>query len=123
MGKRLLPVALVVLGALADSHGSSAVARDCLLAALPFAAVAALVVFGEFLESREDTVLGLQSLLWGVVVCLLVLSSALRSTAIHTIPPLAVSSLVACVAIFAVKGLLAAAPYARRLGLMRTAKP
>ncbi|MEI8104649.1 MAG: hypothetical protein WCH31_02255 [Actinomycetes bacterium] len=122
MGQRVLPACLVALAAFADSHGQHALARDFLLGALPFAAVAAMIVFGDYLESKGDAVVALQSLLWGLVVVMLLLSCALRSTAVTGVPPLAVSSLAACLGIFAIKAFVAAAPYARRLAL-RPAKP
>jgi hypothetical protein len=85
--------------------------------------VAALASFGEYLDTRDDAVVALQSLLWGVAVALLVLSCAMRSASIHGVPPLAVSSLVACLGVFAIKTVLAIAPYARRLAELRPAKP
>ena len=93
-------------------------------AAIPFTAVAALVSFGEHLEHREEPFGGLQALLWGLALALLVLSCAARSpaTQMHTLPPLGASALVACLGVFALKLALAGAPYLRRLGL-QTAKP
>src|SRR5215471_10046114 len=114
MGRRVLPGLLVAVAAIADSAGDHGLARNALLFALPFAAVAALVGFGGFLDSRERFS-GIQALCSGAIVALLVLSCAVRSSALHGAPPLAVSSLVAVVALFALKGLLAAVPYWRRL--------
>ena len=119
----MLPAVLVLLAAIADSYGSHALALDALLAAVPFASVAALGSFAVCLDTRGDGLLALQALLWGVAVALLVVSCAVRSNAIHGVPPLAVSSLVACLGIFAIKAVLAVAPHARRLGEMRPAKP
>jgi hypothetical protein len=119
----VLPAVLVLLAAVADSYGAHSLALDALLGAVPFAAVAALASFGDYLDTRDDAVVGLQSLLWGVAVALLVLSCAMRSDAIHGVPPLAVSSLVACLAVFAIKTMLAAVPYVRRLTELRPAKP
>ena len=54
--------------------------RDALLAALPFAAVAALVTFGDYIDSRER--LGrAQSLCSAAIVVLLVISCAVRNNA------------------------------------------
>jgi hypothetical protein len=114
---------LVLLAAVADSYGSHALALDALLGAVPFAAVAALASFGEYLDTRDDAVIALQSLLWGVAVVLLVLSCAMRSTSINGVPPLAISSLVACLVVFAIKTVLAIVPYALRLTDLRPAKP
>jgi hypothetical protein len=115
-------VLLVGVAAIADSVGDHGLARNALLFALPFAAVAALVTFGGFLDSRERFA-GLQALCSGGIVGLLVLSSAVRSSAVHGVPPLAVSSLAAVLGLFALKGLLAMAPHARRLGSLSPAKP
>ena len=94
-------------------------ARDALLAAVPFAAVAALLSFGEYLEAREDAVIGLQALLWGAATTLLVVSCAARSpeAATHTLPPLGRSALVGCLAVFALKATVAAVQHGRRLVL------
>ncbi len=107
---------------LAQFDGADGLARNALLAALPFASVAALVAFGGYIDSRQRFD-GLQALCSGIIVALLVLSCAVRSSATHGLPPAAVSSLVAVVALFALKGVLAAAPLWRRLGEFRPAKP
>ena len=123
MGRRLLPALLVVVAAFADGRGRHALALDALLLAVPFAAVCALAAFGGYLDRRDDAVVALQALLWGVALVLLVLSCEVRSNAIHGVPPLAVSSLVACLGTFAIKAAVAAAPHARRLAALRPAKP
>ena len=122
MGRRVLPALLVAVAAIADSAGDHGLARNALLFALPFAAVAALVRFGGFLDSRERFS-GIQALCSGAIVALLVISCAVRSSAVNGVPPLAVSSLMAVVALFALKGLLTAAPHVRRLGSLSPAKP
>ena len=119
----MLPALLVVAAALADASGSHGLAQDALLFAVPFAAVAGLWSFGDYLDSGSDTVSLLQALLWGVSVVLLVLSCAVRSRTVHGVPPLAASSLVACLGVFGIKAALAAAPYARRVAELRPAKP
>jgi hypothetical protein len=121
VGRRALPGLLAVAAAVADSSGGHTFALYALLGALPFAAVAALTSFGDYLEQRDDAVLGVQALLWGVAVLLLVLSCAVRSQSVG-VPPLAVSALVACLGVFAVKVVLAATPFLRRLA-PRPAKP
>ena len=92
---------------------------------LPFAAVSALVGFGEYLERRDDSIRGLQALLWTVVLGLLVLSCAARSpaTETHSLPALGASALVGSLAMLAIKLCVAAAPYVRRLALAQPAKP
>ena len=124
MGRRALPAVLVVIAAFADARGAHGLAFNALLGAIPFAAVAALVGFGEYLERREDAVAGLQALLWTLAVALLVLSCAARSpaTETHALPPLGASALVGCLAVLAIKLCVAVAPQLRRVAL-HTAKP
>jgi peptidoglycan/LPS O-acetylase OafA/YrhL len=125
VGRRALPALLTVIAAYADSRGSHALALDTLLGAIPFAAVAALVGFGAYLEDRADTVRGLQALLWALATCLLVLSCAARSPAAqtHSLPPLGRSALVGCLGILVLKAFVAVAPLVRRAALYRPAKP
>ena len=123
MGRRLLPATLVVVAAFADTTGSHHLALDALLLAVPFAAVAALRSFGEYLDASSDSTGGLQALLWAASVVLLVLSCAVRRGSVHGVPPLAVTSLFMCLGIFAVKAAIAVAPHARRLADLRPAKP
>jgi hypothetical protein len=123
VGRRLLPALLAGAAAAADARGAHGLAFDLLLLAVPLAAVAALGAFGRYLDSRTDGVAGLQAALWALAVVLLVLSCAVRSHALHGVPPLAISSVVACLGVFALKGAVAAAAHARRLGLLRPAKP
>ncbi len=113
---------LVALAAVADAAGNHALARDGVMAALPFASVAALVTFGETIDKRPRFG-GAQSLCYGFIVALLVLTCALRSGSTHGVPPLAVSSLLAVVGLFALKAGLAVVPYCRRLGVLSPAKP
>ncbi len=125
MGRRALPALLTVIAAYADSRGSHGLAFDALLGAIPFAAVAALVGFGAYLENRADSLRGLQALLWAVATCLLVLSCAARSPAAqtHSLPPLGRSALVGCLGILVLKAFVALAPFVRRAALYRPAKP
>lgn len=123
MGRRALPALLAVLAAAADAHGAHGLAFDALIAAVPFTAVAALVAFGEHLDGREEPLGGLQALLWALATALLVVSCAARApaTQTHTLPPLGWSALVGCLAVFALKACVAAAPYLRLA--WRPAKP
>jgi len=123
VGRRVLPVLLVLAAAVADARGAHGLAFDALLAAVPFTAVAGLVSFGAYLERREDALGGIQALLWALSLCLVVLSCAVRSPATEAgvVPPLGSSALAACLAIFVLKALIATAPYAR--GALRPAKP
>lgn len=122
MARRTLPVLLVVLAAIADAAGAHGLARDGVLAALPFASVAALVRFGDFVDGRARLA-GAQSFCYGMIVALLVLSCALRSGSAHGVPALAVSSLLAALALFALKGALAVLPHWRRIAVLSPAKP
>jgi hypothetical protein len=112
------------VAAFADARGAHGLAFNALLGAIPFAAVSAIVGFGEYLERREDAVAGLQALLWTLAVSLLVLSCAARSpaTETHSLPPLGASALIGCLAVFAIKLCVAVAPQLRRVAL-HTAKP
>jgi hypothetical protein len=123
--RRILPVLLAIAAAYADGRGSHGLAFDALIAAIPFAAVASLEAFGAFLDSLDDAVLGVQAILWGLALAMLVLSSAARSpaTAAGTLPTLGSSALVAALAVFGVKACLAAGPFVRRLAFVRPAKP
>ncbi len=122
MGRRTLPALFVAIAVLAQLAGVDGLARNALLAALPFASVAALVAFGGYIDSRERLD-GLQALCSALIVVLLVLSCAVRSSAAHGVPPAASSALIGVVALFLLKGSLAAAPYWRRLGSFSPAKP
>src|SRR5690349_2447143 len=100
VGRRVLPAVLVAIAAIADGHGAHGYALDALLAAVPFTAVASIAAFGAYLDGRDDAVVALQALLWAAVLVLLLVSCEVRSSALHGAPPLAVSSLVACLGIF-----------------------
>jgi len=124
VGRRVLPALLAALAAVADAHGSHGLAFDALLGAIPFAAVSSLVTFGAYLERREEALAGLQALLWGLALAMLVLSCAARSaaSATATLPPLGASALIACLGVFALKLCVSAAPYVGRLARL-PAKP
>ena len=73
--------------------------------------------------TRARTKIAVPALLWGVALVLLVVSCEVRSNAMHGVPRLAVSSLVACLGVFVIKAAVAAAPHLRRLAELRPAKP
>ena len=125
MGRRLLPAVLTLAAAFADARGAHGLAFDALLGAIPFAAVCALVGFGDYLERRAESLLGLQAFLWTLITALLVVSCAARSPAAQTdtLPALGGSALVGCLTLLAIKGCVAAAPHLRRLALAQPAKP
>ena len=85
--------------------------------------MAALTAFDVYLGERSLPLAGLQALLWVLALTMLVLSCAARSpaTQMHTLPPLGASALAALLGIYAVKVLVALAPYARLA--LRPAKP
>jgi hypothetical protein len=115
---------LVLLAAFADARGAHGLAFDALLGAIPFAAVSALAGFGDYLERRDDGILGLQALLWTLALALLVLSCAARSPDAQTqaLPPLGASALAACLGVLAIKVCLSLVPYLRR-DTVAAAKP
>jgi len=123
--RRVLPAVLTILAAYADGRGSHGLAFDALIGAIPFAAVSALVAFGTYLDDRTEVLTGLQALLWSLALGLLVLSCAARSPVSQTnsLPTLGRSALVACLGVFTIKACVGLAPYARRLALIRAAKP
>jgi hypothetical protein len=96
---RWIPVALVIAAAAADGAGMHGVAFYALLAAVPAVAVAALGAYGDSLEGRGGPV---QAWLFGLVLALTVTGAAVRapSLAEGTVPALARSAVVACLAIF-----------------------
>ena len=114
---------LVLLAAYADSRDSSRIAFNLLLVAVPCACVAGLSAFERFLAERGEPVAALQALGWVLVIGLLRLSCAVRSTAVHDLAPIVISSVIACLAIFAIQAGVVAAPFVRRLVQLRPAKP
>jgi hypothetical protein len=123
VGRRLLPALLVVIAASADAGGAHGFARVALLAAVPFAAVAAIAAFGECLDDRRNGLGTLQAILSGLIVALLVLSCAIRSNAVQGVPHAAVTALLAALALLAFKAALACVPYLGRLSELWPAKP
>ena len=122
VGRSLPPAALVVLAVLADSQRSHGLALGILLLAVPVAALSALLALGD-LHAHDDTLAWVQASLSALAVLLIVLSCAVRNSAVHGVPPLAVSAAVAVLAIFAVKAIAAAVPMVRRLSDLWPAKP
>ena len=113
MGRRLLPVALVIAAAVADGAGSHGLAFYSLLAAVPTAAVAALEAFGGVLEGSQERV---HALLWAVVLVLTVAGAAARAPALAegTVPAPARSAVVACLAIFCAQAIASLVAELRR---------
>jgi len=113
MAPRVLPVGLVVAAAAADGAGVHGFAFYRLLAAVPAAAIAALDAFGEMLDDAGSR---LHALLWAVVLALTVAGAAVRAPAVTqgTVPAVARSALVACLAIFCVQAVVSMASELRR---------
>jgi hypothetical protein len=105
MGRRLLPVALVIAAAAADGAGLHGLAFYALLAAVPTAAVAALDAFGGALEGSHERV---HALLWAVVLALTVAGAAARAPALAegSVPALGRSAVAACLLIFCVQAVI-----------------
>ena len=111
MRTRLLAVVLVLAAALADAAGAHAVAYYALVAAVPLAAVAALLALGSILDRTAATPLdrgiaGLSAL----ALPFLLLGTAVRAPLLTEGPPpaIGVSCVVACLVLFATQAMLAA---------------
>lgn len=100
MSRRLLPPVLVVAALLSDSSSAHGLALALLLLGIPAAFVLALDCYGDLLESRCSII---RPALAGLSLLLLVLSAALRSSAvIGAVPKFAVSSLVLVLLLYTV---------------------
>jgi hypothetical protein len=105
---RLAPIALVFAAALADQAGAHSLAFDALLVAVPLTAVAGLRTVADHLDGKAESA---QTYLWGAALALLLVATAVRAPALGdaTVPALARSALLACVAVFCVQALAALA--------------
>jgi hypothetical protein len=105
VGRRALLLALLVAAPLADAAGAHGLAFWALLAGIPVGAAAALESFGAYLDDRDDVVASLQALLWAPALVLLLTAAAARGPALPAagVPALAVSALVGCLAVLALK--------------------
>ena len=113
MGRRAIPVGLVVAAAAADGAGAHELAFYALLLAVPAAAVAALDCFGSLLDGARDH---LHALLWAVVLALIVAGAAVRAPVVTegAVPGPARSALLGCLAIFCVQAVVSLAAELRR---------
>lgn len=110
MTMRLTTVCLVLVAALADSAGWHELGYLALVGAVPAAAIAALLGFGDLLEERaHEPVESLQSVLQGTALVLILLAAAVRAPLLHQdgVPAIGVVTVVACLVVFAVQALLA----------------
>lgn len=108
MTRRAVPVGLVIAAAAADGAGFHELAFYALLLAVPAAAVAALEAFGRVLDGENEH---LHALLWTLVLALVVVGAAVRAPAVTegVVPASARSALLACLAVFCVQAVVAAA--------------
>lgn len=108
MARRAIPVGLVIAAAAADGAGAHGLAFYALLLAVPTAAVAALDAYGHVLDGARDH---LHALLWTIVLGLLVVGAAVRAPEVTqgSVPALARSALLACLAVFCIQAVVAAA--------------
>jgi hypothetical protein len=113
MGRRVLPVVIVLLAALADGRGRHGLGTSLLVLAIPAAAASALTRFGELVQLpgrvrgvaavRADVALGV------VALVAVVVAAAARGGMVEdaAVPPLAVSAVVASVTAFALQAFVA----------------
>jgi len=110
MTMRVTTVCLVLLAALADSAGWHDLGYVALVGAVPAAAIAALLGFGDLLEERGHAPAEhVQALLQAAALGLILLAAAVRAPLLNQdgIPALGITAVVACLVVFAVQVLLA----------------
>jgi uncharacterized membrane protein len=114
MARRWLPIGLGLLAATLDVSGLHEAAFYLLVLAVPVTAVSSLAALGELLDARADGRAGaallLQPVLWGFALVLLVVSTALRASAIAdgAVPALSANVLSGCLALLCLEALVAA---------------
>jgi hypothetical protein len=114
VGRRLLPVAFVVAATWADARELHELGFYLLVAAVPAAAVSALSLFGDLVDlparAPGEGRTRLETALASLGLLLLLVAAALRGQGTEAdVPPLAVSTLVACLFVFGAQALTAAA--------------
>jgi hypothetical protein len=113
MGRRLLPVVLVLVAVAADGRARHGLATLALVCAVPAAAAAALTVFGTLVElpgrARGTAALRVDVGLGAFALAAIVAAAAARAEAVDgaAVPPLAVSGAVAALAAYALQALVA----------------
>jgi hypothetical protein len=97
-------VALVFGAALADHLGAHALAFDLLLVAVPATAIAGLRTVSDRVEGKVERA---QAYVWVVVLALLLVATSARASALGdpSVPAIARSALLACVAVFCLQAL------------------
>ncbi len=117
----LPPIGLVLAAGLADVAGAHAVGFWLLVLAVPAVAVAALATLDAALEPEGSKPLR-HAWLQTAALVLILAAAAMRAPVRDTLPRIAVSAYVVCLIVFAVQGLLAAAPVLRRLAESRPSR-
>ena len=104
MSGRLAPVALVFGAALADHFGSHTLAFDALLLSVPVTAIAGLRTVSDRLEGKAEQA---QVYAWAIVLALLLVATAARAPALGdgSVPTVAHSALLACLAVICLQAL------------------
>lgn len=122
--RELVPVALVLLVTVADAAHAPSLAFYLLLAAVPALVVAGLAALEETLEpgaAQHRRAVGiLHVVALGLVLVAAAVRAPLRSEG--TVPRVAVSAVIACLAVFLVQALVCSAPAIRR-ALVRLSRP
>ena len=110
MTMRALTVGLVLLAALADSAGAHSLGYYALVGAVPAAAVAALLAFGDLLDGSAATSLERgQAVLAGLAVPFLLVATAVRAPLLSdgAVPTIGVAAMAVCLTLLATQALLA----------------
>jgi hypothetical protein len=120
----LPPIVLVVLAGIGDAAGLHRLSFFLLVAAVPAAAVAALVVLD---SSFARDAAGPRSLAYAwlnaLTLVFLLVATAARAPARDEVPRVAVSAFVACLLVLAAEALVAGGPALRALGRALVARP
>jgi riboflavin transporter FmnP len=114
--RELLPVALVLLVTICDAAHVPTLSFYFLLAAVPAIVVAGLRAVEEVLQEGGHPHSRAIAILHAVALALVLAAAALRAPlrAEGTVPQAAVSAVIACLAVFAVQGILTVLPTLRR---------
>lgn len=110
MTMRALTVGLVLLAALADSAGAHSLGYYALVGAVPVAAVAALLAFGDVLDGTAATTIDRgQVVLAGLALPFLLVATAVRAPLLSSgeVPTLGVTAMAICLMLLATQALLA----------------
>ncbi len=110
-------MALVFLSTIMDAAGASSLAFYLLLAAVPAIVVAGLAALEEVLQPGSLPHRRVVARLHVVALLLVLIAAALRAPlrAEGTVPRAAISAVIACLAVFAIQGLVGALPAIRRV--------